>query len=124
MASTNGKVYACGWEDGWLMVMYWTNGGSIRVGFTPADDVDAYVDLPSLNFVYEEAGITKRCTLTDDPVMTKQKLATLQKGDTVTYLGEFINRERWAYVETRVDGKPVRGFVRAEYVDYMEFDEE
>ena len=124
MASTNGKVYACGWEDGWLMVMYWTNGGSIRVGYAPAEDVDAYVDLPSLSFVYEEAEITKRCTLTDDPVMTNQKLATLQKGDTVTYLGEFVNRERWAYVETYADGKPVRGFVRAEFVDYTEMDEE
>ena len=68
--------------------------------------------------------IVKRCTLTDDPVMTNQKLATLQKGDTVTYLGEFVNRERWAYVETRAEGKPVRGFVRAEYVDYTEIDEE
>lgn len=121
-ASTNGKVYACGWEDGWLMVMYWTNGGSIRVGYAPSKDVDAYVDLPSLNFVYEDAQIIKRCTLTDDPVMTNQKLVTLQKGTTVTYLGEFINRDRWAYVETEADGKPVRGFVRADCVDYTEID--
>lgn len=122
--STNGKVYACGWEDGWLMVMYWTNGGSIRVGYTPAEDVDAYVDLPMLEFVYEDAQIIKRCTLTDDPVMTNQKLATLQKGGTVTYLGEFVNQERWAYIETTAGGKPVRGFVRAECVEYTEIDPE
>ena len=52
MASTNGKVYACGWEDGWLMVMYWTNGGSVRVGFTPSKDVAEPVDLPTLRFAY------------------------------------------------------------------------
>lgn len=124
MASTNGKVYACGWEDGWLMVMYWTNGGSIRVGFTPAKDVDAYVDLPSLDFEYSDAVITKSVTLTDDPVMTNQKLAKLQKGTQVTFLSEFVNRERWAYVETWVDGKPARGFVRSDCIDvYAQEDE-
>lgn len=123
MASTNGKVYACGWEDGWLMVMYWTNGGSIRVGYTPAEDVDAYVALPSLDFAYTDATITKTCTLTDDPVMTNQKLAKLQKGAQVTFLSEFVNRERWAYIETTAEGKPVRGFVKADCVDYLETDE-
>lgn len=116
MASTNGKVYACGWEDGWLMVMYWTNGGSVRVGFTPSKDVGEQVDLPALRFAYADAEITARCTLTDDPVMTNQKLATLMKGTQVTFLSEFVNDQRWAYVETTVEGKPARGFVPADCV--------
>lgn len=123
MASTNGKVYACGWEDGWLMVMYWTNGGSIRVGFTPSKDVNAKVDLPSLDFAYTDATITRNCTLTDDPVMTNAKLARLEKGAQVTFLSEFVNSERWAYIETKVDGKWARGFVKADCVEYFEEDE-
>lgn len=123
MASTNGKVYACGWEDGWLMVMYWTNGGSVRVGFTPSKDVAEPVDLPTLRFAYEDAEITARCTLTDDPVMTNQKLATLTKGTRVTFLSEFVNSTRWAYIETTVEGKPARGFVPADCVSYQESDE-
>lgn len=120
MASTNGKVYACGWEDGWLMVMYWTNGGSVRVGFTPSKDVGEQVDLPMLRFAYASAEITARCTLTDDPVMTNQKLATLNAGTRVTFLSEFINSQRWAYVETTVEGKPARGFIPADCLAYDE----
>lgn len=123
MASTNGKVYACGWEDGWLMVMYWTNGGSIRVGYTPSKDVGAKVDLPSLNFDYTDATITKRCTLTDDPVMTNAKIARLEKGTPVIFLSEFVNSERWAYVEVFVNGQWARGFVKADCVDYVETDD-
>lgn len=124
MASTNGKVYACGWEDGWLMVMYWTNGGSVRVGYTPAEDVGEQVELPILRFAYADARITARCTLTDDPVMTNQKLATLKEGTAVTFLSEFVNDARWAYVETSAEGQPVRGFVPADCVAYDEQDDE
>lgn len=119
MASTNGKVYACGWEDGWLMVMYWTNGGSIRVGFAPAEDVDAWVDLPLLRFEYAGATVNARCTLTDDPVMTNTKIATLPKGAQVTYLGEFVGGERWAYVEAETSAGTARGFIPADCVTWF-----
>lgn len=118
MASTNGKVYACGWEAGWLMVMYWTNGGSVRVGYTPSGDLNAFVDLPMLSFAYEPAVITSRCVLTDDPVMTNVQIKTLQEGAQVCYLGEFVNHTRWAYVETEVSGQTVRGFVPAKFISF------
>lgn len=120
MASTNGKVYACGWEDGWLLILYWTNGGSVRVGYTPAADVDEPVALPGLEFEYAQAQITSRCTLTDDPVMTRQKMATLSAGTSVTYLSEFVNEDRWAHIETVVDGVPARGFVPADCVAVLQ----
>lgn len=119
MASTNGKIYACGWEDGWLMVMYWTNGGSIRVGFTPSEDVKAQVDLPLLRFEYAPAAVNARCTLTDDPVMTNAKIATLQGGEQVTYLGEFVGDARWAYIEAETSAGTARGFVPAECVTWL-----
>ena len=111
MASTNGRIYAGGWEDGWLMVMYWTNKGSVRVGFAPSDSIGQGVDMPMLNFAYDDAVITKDCKLTDDPAMTRQVLTALKKGTEVTYLSTYVNSSEWAYVETWVDGKPARGFV-------------
>lgn len=119
MASTNGKVYACGWENGWLMVMYWTNGGSIRVGFTPAEDVKAQVNLPTLRFEYALATVSARCTLTDDPVMTNAKIATLQQGEQVTCLGEFVGSGRWAYVEAETNEGIARGFIPADCVTWF-----
>ena len=55
--------------------------------------------------------------------MTNQKLATLTKGTRVTYLSEFVNSARWAYIETTVEGKLARGFVPADCVSYQEADE-
>ena len=45
---TNGAIYSAGWENGWLLVMYETNSGSVRVGYVSGDDIrggvpDGYV---------------------------------------------------------------------------------
>ena len=114
MVSTNGKVYAAGYDGDWLMVMYWTNGGSVRIGYTSYSDVRQKVDLPDLNFSWVSASVSKNCTLTDDPVMSNTQIAKLQKGQTVTFLGFYENNQRWAYIETDTDGKPVRGFMSPE----------
>ena len=124
LASTNGEIYAGGWENGWLMVMYWTNGGNVRVGFANSADFKDRINAPMLQFAYTEASITRRCTLTDDPVATYQALATLPEGTNVTYLSEYVNEERWAYIETTVEGKPARGFVPAGCVHRAQMEED
>lgn len=125
MASTNGEIYVGGWENGWLMVMYWTNNGNIRVGYAPSKDFRDRVDAPPLTFAYAPATVTRRCVLTDDPVATYQTMATLHQGAQVTYLTEYVNEYRWAYVEAVVNGVPMRGFVEADAVAgiHMEVDE-
>ncbi len=123
MASSNGRIYACGWENGYLMIMYWTNNGSVRVGFVPAGEISGEVDLPGLDFAYEDAKITKKCGLTDDPAMTRQIICSLQKGEKVTYLGSYVNSSSWAYVETETDGKPVRGFIPSDRVKLLQMEE-
>lgn len=116
MASTNGRIYAGGWENGYLMIMYWTNEGSVRVGYASSQDVGQAVNVPQLQFAYQQASITRDCTLTDDPAMTRQVLARLAAGSGVTYLGSYVNSNAWAYVEIWVDGQAARGFVPADCV--------
>ena len=115
MVNTNGKVYAAGWESGWLLIMYETNNGSVRVGYIDSRSIKGSTNVNTqLNFVYADATITKRCTLTDDPTRTNSVITTLNAGDQVTYLDTFynVNGEPWAYVETVANGQLARGFVR------------
>ena len=112
--STNGFVYAAGWESGWLLVMYETNNGSVRVGYVNSRDMKhAPAMNRQLSFEYSQSTILSRCTLTADPARCFEAVATLSPGDTVTYLTTFFNSSAWAYVETQSNGKTVRGFIPA-----------
>lgn len=122
MVSTNGQVYVGGWENGWLMVMYWTNDNNIRVGFASSSDFKDAIQANMLTFDYAPATLTRQCVLTDDPVATYQTMAQLPSGMAVTYLSEYINEYRWAYVEATVNGALMRGFVPADAVSRQSFE--
>ncbi|MBQ8618702.1 MAG: YARHG domain-containing protein [Clostridia bacterium] len=116
--STNGAIYAAGWESGWLLLMYETNNGSVRVGYVNADDIRGGVPVDaSLNFAYDKATVLEKCTLTDDPARTGTAMTTLKAGTEVTYLTRYYNNSAWDYVETTVDGKVARGFIKAGSLD-------
>ncbi len=118
LVSTNGIVYAAGWESGWLLVMYETNNGSVRVGYVSGDAIRGSVPVSNrLTFEYTPATVTARCELTDDPARCYAPIMTLPSGAAVTYLSSFFNREAWDYIETTVDGKTVRGFIPAGKLD-------
>ena len=112
--STNGHVWAAGWESGWLLVMYETNSGSVRVGYVNSSKIKGNVPVNNiLTFEYKAATVTGRCVLTDDPARTNSAIMTLGEGASVTYLTTYFNRSAWDYVETVVNGKVVRGFIPA-----------
>jgi len=112
--STNGAIYAAGWDGNWLLIMYETNGGSVRVGYVNGNKVRGGVPVEtSLRFDRDPATVEKSCTLTDDPARTGSAIATLKVGTQVTYLTRFYNESAWDYVEVKVNGKLARGFVRA-----------
>ena len=116
--STNGAIYAAGWESGWLLLMYETNNGSVRVGYVKAGSIRGGVPMDDyLTFSYAGASVTSACTLTDDPARTGTAIATLQPGARVTWLTRFYNNTAWDYVETTVGGKTVRGFIRTGSLD-------
>ena len=113
--STNGAVYAAGWEEGWLLLMYLTNNGSVRVGYADGSRMKgAPSGLPMLEWDPVQVTLQEDANLTDDPVMAFSTLAKLQRGSQVTYLTEYQNRYAWAYVETMVDGQWTRGFIAAD----------
>ncbi len=116
--STNGAVYAAGWESGWLLLMYETNNGSVRVGYADPRSIRGGVPVDTdLSFAYDPATVTARCTLTDDPARTGNAMATLSAGTEVRWLSRFYNNSAWDYVETTVNGKTARGFIRAGSLD-------
>ena len=116
--STNGAIYAAGWESGWLLVMYETNNGSVRVGYVDSGSIRGGVPFDlNLDFSYAPATVLEGCTLTDDPARNGTAITTLQPGMTVTWLTRFYNNSAWDYVETSVDGKTARGFIRAGSLD-------
>lgn len=107
--STNGSVYVAGWESGWLLLMYETNHGAVRVGYV--QKVKGKVDAPRLQFLYAKRSLLEEADLTDDPATESSVICRLRAGDVITYLTSFQNHRDWAYVETMCDGRKVRGFL-------------
>lgn len=127
--SVNGAIYSDGAERGWLLVMYETNNGGVRVGYIDKSKVKGKVTGSVYNeevaFGYLPATVLESCTLTDDPSKQTSAIMTLQSGDQVTFLTNYFNRNSWAYVETKTpDGLTCRGFVPASALDTAMTDED
>jgi hypothetical protein len=111
--STNGPVYVAGWENNWLLVMYDTNSGGVRVGYIRESDISGSINASDLNFAYTTKTCSRSVTLTDDPVKGSTDIMQISSEKQVTYLASYNNGTSWAYVETQVDGQTVRGFIPA-----------
>ncbi len=113
--STNGAVYALGWDHGWMLMLYEANhAGQYRVGYINGADIKG--DLPALSQLgwdSSECQTTARVNLTDDPALTGATLTTLPEGTTVTYLTTMYNSGAWDYVETTINGQKARGFIES-----------
>ncbi|MBE5768790.1 MAG: YARHG domain-containing protein [Clostridiales bacterium] len=112
--STNGAIYAAGWESGWLLVMYEINNGSVRVGYVDSQQIKGTIPVyETLNFSYEQTTVTQDCVLTDDPARYNASIVRLSAGDTVTYLTTYFNNKAWDYVEVQIRGQVARGFIQS-----------
>ena len=114
--STNGAIYCAGYENGWMLIYYeltgGVNAGGIRVGYIRGLE-GKYTVNTYLSFAYTRARVVSSCALTDDPLKAFNTITHLSSGTEVTYLSTFINQSNqcWDYIETRVGGQTVRGFV-------------
>lgn len=118
-ASTDEALYAAGMENGWALVMYGTSGGSVRVGWVDLSQFKYNINrlkLKEIKFEYKTATIKSDCIMTDDPVLDNRDLGYLYNGTKVTYLGSFYKYRNWAYIETWMEGHPIRAFVPMECV--------
>ena len=121
--STNGYIYAAGWENGWLQIYYsltsGANKGGIRVGYIQGSAIRGKLDFNTqLNFAHTPVTVLGTCSLTDDPLRSYSTVTTLQAGATVTYLSTVVNQHGtvWDYVETTVNGLTVRGYIPSGYI--------
>lgn len=118
VASTNGRMYAAGWESGWLMVMYQINNGGVRVGFASPEDFRDRPILPQLFFDSASTLTLNTAQLTEDPVMALTPITQLPQGTPVTWLSRFYSAQRaWDYVEVNINGQLMRGFLKQGTVD-------
>lgn len=114
--STNGAVWAAGFEDGFMQIYYVLNNGGLRVGYVDGSDIKGKVDLSvHLDFSYAQCEVLKKCSLTDDPLQQYNVITKIPQGSTVTYLTTVVNQngDVWDYIETTFNGTQVRGYVPA-----------
>ncbi len=126
LVSTDGAVWAAGWENGWLLIYYETNNGSIRVGYVNSADMTNSPKMDTeLQFAHADAVLLEDCAMTDDPLRTASAMTSLKAGETVAYLTSVINQNgaAWDYVETTIQGRTARGYIPAGSIGVV-FDEE
>lgn len=118
--STNDVVYVAGWARGFLLIAYETNSGNRRVGYVNGKDIKCDIpDFPVLAFRMTKTRTASACTLTDDPVNESTQVVKLKAGTEVTWLSSYTwrNGDELAYVQTKANGKIVRGFIPAECLE-------
>ena len=111
--STNGAVYALGWDGNWMLMLYEANkAGQYRVGYVNGSSIKGKRPaLDMLSWAWQRCEVLTATTLTDDPALTGNGIARIPAGTTVIYLTTMYNNSAWDYIETTVNGQTARGFV-------------
>ena len=113
--STNGAVYALGWDGNWMLMLYEANlAGQYRVGYINRDAIKgAKPALDTLAWDGSLCTVLADTSMTDDPALTGNALTRLRAGTKVIFLTSMFNNSEWYYIETTINGKIARGFVPA-----------
>ncbi len=107
--STNDTVWVAGYSGKWLLVMYETSGGSVRIGYIDSEKLKGTPPAAeTLALTSLSVTLTEAASVTDDPSRSASIIRKLKKGASVTLLAQWND---WAYVETKADGKTARGFI-------------
>ena len=119
--STNGAVYALGWDGNWMLMLYEANfAGQYRVGYVDGGRIKGTrPNLPMLTWNRQTCTVLTTTNLTDDPALTGNPMISLQAGTQVTYLTTMYNNTAWDYIETSINGQTARGFVPHGTLDVM-----
>ena len=104
------RFYGFTQDGNWALVEYTVSGRTSRFGYVKRSDLPGSVTWRyTLPHVDMPVTVTRDTFLTDDPNVSQYQKMTLKAGGSVRLLGKY--REWYAYVETTLDGKTVRGFV-------------
>ena len=109
---TTDNMWCAGYDGQWLLILYHKDSGETAVGYVSSLSLrGAMPEAPSLALSACPAALTRPAALTCDPLGQMGENLSLKEGESVTWLGNCFLGSSWAYVETRVGGMPVRGFV-------------
>lgn len=128
MVSTNDWIQVFGQLNDWIMIQYDISADRFRIGWIEAsalpknemvhqfDQAFRYYALEaSLESGYPNLVLTA-CDLTDDPFMSRTRLARLDAGTPVVEV--VYDYEGWSYVRVNVGGQEMFGFVPTDCIDH------
>ena len=113
------KFYGLSRDESWMLVEYEVSDRTSRFGYVKRSELPcsmAQTQTMIFSSIDMPVTITKDTYLTDDPNVSQYHQMTLKAGDGVRLLG--LQGAFYAYIETTLDGKTVRGFVPAACVRY------
>ena len=113
------KLYGLSQDEGWVLIEYAVSDRTSRFGYIKRSELPrsmAQTQTMIFSSIDMPVTITKDTYLTDDPNVSQYHQMTLKAGDGVRLLG--LQGAFYAYIETTLDGKTVRGFVPAACVRY------
>lgn len=104
------KFYGLTRDGNWALIEYEVSDRTSRFGYVKRSDLPSSVTWKyNISSIDVPVTVTRDTFLTDDPNVSQYQQMTLNAGSSVRLLGKY--REWYAYVETTLDGKTVRGFV-------------
>lgn len=109
--STNDWIQVFGAEGDWILVQYAISKTQNRIGYIYRNALPADAVVSDLNLTNVAAVVNYDVEVTDDPLVSKRKLATVTESTKVTCLGTMGD---WSYIESTENGKTFRGFVPTE----------
>mgnify|MGYP007027375074 FL=1 len=113
------KFYGLSRDESWMLVEYEVSDRTSRFGYVKRSELPrsmAQTQTMIFSSIDMPVTITKDTYLTDDPNVSQYHQMTLKAGDGVRLLG--LQGAFYAYIETTLDGKTVRGFVPAACARY------
>ena len=126
LVSSNGAIYTMGWNNGWLLIMYETNGGAARLGYIDGSRIRGKIpgEIGMLALANISCQTVNTVTVTDDPAWSGAVITTLPAGTQVTYLTSmYFSTGSWDYIETTVNGQVARGCVPSGSLDIDDLNE-
>ena len=104
------KFYGLMQDGNWALIEYEVSDRTSRFGYVKRSDLPSSMTWKyNISSIDVPVTVTQDTFLTDDPNVSQYQQMTLNAGSSVRLLGKY--REWYAYVETTLDGKAVRGFV-------------
>ncbi|MBP3524719.1 MAG: hypothetical protein J6M56_14310 [Clostridia bacterium] len=135
--STDGDVLCAGRIGKWMMIEYWKNDEKTpRVGYIDSEKLKNVPDCNEIHFESIPVFMWSNTYLMDAPTKNSDCIAMLEARYPATLLAWHADNhgeawmdawsgfKGWAYIETVVDGKPVRGFIDPYSLDKYQIGDE